>query len=209
MWRRLLAFFIIVLSLMLVKPYLYPQKYLDLYPKQLTAEIIYMKHKLNNGNYQLLRASPLADDPRWISESIPIIDGLGNSSTKIFKIDLIDYFNKSNFKDIYLNVLYYPGLHNVKVYVDNIKTEVNQETFWLRKDNYIDDAGFQDYFHGLKLSGLPDKGMLEVHTTFKGSGVGNWISLISLLLIVSCVVSYIIFDFIKKRRRLTGHLNET
>jgi hypothetical protein len=189
--QKIFAVIIICFSLIFIRPYLFSNMTHPNYPHITTEEDFYNESSLSDGNANYIRIPPPDDDPRWIKEGITLKRAEGLGDEKVFALNLDDYYTSSKEDGVYLNVLYYPGLMDIDVFVNGKTINCDLDTFWVKKsvfNIYINDDA---PFHGLKLSGLPRKGLLEVKTKFIGSRLGNYISLFSILLIILyCLYSY-------------------
>jgi hypothetical protein len=73
---------------------------------------------------------------------------------------------------------------NITAKIDNKLIKPKLSDFWF-KTELLKKSNLEFFgFHALKISNLPSKGLLEVNTKFVGSTTGNYISFISLLLLL-------------------------
>jgi hypothetical protein len=88
--------------------------------------------------------------------------------------------------EVLLDVLYYPGLQEVDVRVDGKPAGVSLGTFWQRRAEipqiFSPEPGA---FHGLRISGAPARGALDVRVRFTGWRWANWTSLLSAVLLAA------------------------
>jgi hypothetical protein len=196
--KKLFGLIIIITSLILVIPYLYPRHPFPEFPLKISSDEIYKKTELIYGLSAYLRIAPPPEDPGWISNDIPIAKSSGNSFKKTFTVDLEHYFTYYKGDEVYLNVLYYPGLQDINVKINNKDYSAGYETYWQKRIGYGDEETKMGDFHGLKITGLPKYGILEVTTEFSGSRLGNRVSVVAIL----GVCLYLLFrHFSLKRKR--------
>jgi hypothetical protein len=195
--KKTFSFVLIISSLIFILPYLTPTSYNKPFPTLLNVNY-FLKSKFlikAIGDYNsYLRIPPVNIDKLDDIKSINLIkyNKSINSSNKTFYINLDSVVYKDK-NELYLDVLYYPGLQEIKSYLNGKIYYPKMGTFWCKRSISSDPNSLMQ-FHGLKLSNLPMHGNLVIEVTFIGSKSGNIISLISLLLIII----YIIFINIKK-----------
>ncbi|MDR2460323.1 MAG: hypothetical protein LBE38_06020 [Deltaproteobacteria bacterium] len=197
--KQTFASVIIISSMILVIPYINQSHVTEILPVKVNSSFIHDQHFLYYGNDGYMRVAPSDNDSSWVSDGTIIIDDIGNSKEKLFTVDLLNYYEMVGKKtDLYLNVLYYPGLMDVQVFVDGIPYNAELKTFW-QKRNYsnTDGKNLIINFHGLLISDLPDKGIIFVTTTFTGSTIGNLISTVSIL----GILIFLLFFYIRKRNK--------
>jgi hypothetical protein len=174
--KKILALIIILMSLIFVRPYLYPKSSfsgeeliasndrLQKFDSLAYADNIYLRIPPENINYIKLDDSQLMK-----AQLIP------NSSNRTFFIELDNIQT-----EYFLDVLYYPGLQKIDLFIDNKPYQASLETFWLYRLNFGYTLGESGGFHGLKISNLPNKGLLKVVVIFNGSTLANYVSVLSI-----------------------------
>jgi hypothetical protein len=185
------ALIIIISSLILVCPYLYPASFVKGFPKFIKEEDITESKMLENINNAYLRVSPnfLSQSlkiPTYTNSEVLTANYVKNSAEHVFIFNLAkrnSVLTKS--RELYFDVLYYPLLMDIEASIDGKPINPGIETFWRSRDGFGDSRqSGNSYFHGLKLTGLPNTGILKVDVKFIGSKIGNWISLLTLLLLL-------------------------
>jgi hypothetical protein len=198
LFQKMFAIIIIVFSLILVIPYLYPNQMYRDYPKQLSDDNLYHNAKLTYNSGEYLRYYSQDDEQKLILRDIPVLDGVGNSGKKVFSIDLKSYFENYNEDGVYLNILYYPGLQDIDITIDGLQYEGKLETYFQSRPDFISTENPDTKFHGLKIKDLPRNGNLLVKTKFTGSHLGNFISVLSMI----SLLIYSVFKLVKNRLNL-------
>jgi hypothetical protein len=206
-----ISLILILSSLILVCPYLFPATFIPEYPKSIQENEVLVLNRLPHGNDNYLRVPPNFSNqplifPPFNPKDVVMASFIKNSAERIFEFDLSDQvsiFGKSG--ELYLDVLYYPLLMDIKSSVDGQLIDPGLETYWRLRPGF-GAGGFGDsshkqigYFHGLKLTGLPNTGKLQVHVNFIGDKIGNWISFITL---ISILIYYILVNFVFKGKLL-------
>jgi hypothetical protein len=171
--KKLLAFVVIVFALSLANPYLYPNGFYRGYPMPVAVESLYENQLMayDTGNY--LRICPETE----LAPPSPVVEAqkmdTANDRTFVAELDK----NKSG--ALVFDVLYYPGLQTVEAEIDGRRFDPVVDTYWFSRKN-VDKP-----FHALRLSGLPDEGLLSVRTRFVGSRPGNMISAVTLIVMAA------------------------
>jgi hypothetical protein len=179
--RTAAAMAVIALSLTLAVPYLYPrpvqQSRLGL---NLYSSIIFERSRLFYGENAYLRVPPAEASAEWTDPGRVSVGWRGKPGDWIFLAELEDYYRVSGGPpgEVLLDVLYYPGLQHIEILADGKPLEVQLGTWWQRRDTvrgaFETETGG---FHGLKITGAPEKGFLKVKVRFTGYSWANWISL--------------------------------
>jgi hypothetical protein len=208
-----LSLILIISSLILVCPYLFPSSFMKNYPKSIQEDEVLALNKLPYDNNNYLRVppnfpgQPLSFPPFNLQEVVAA-SFLKNTAERIFEFDLSDQipiFGKSG--ELCFDVSYYPLLMDIKASIDGQLINPGLETYWRLRPEFVTN-GFGvtsqkqiGYFHGLKLTGLPNTGKLQVHVKFIGDKIGNWTSFIALIFILTF---YILDKLIFKRHSLNN-----
>jgi hypothetical protein len=203
--KKNLSVMLIICSLILVCPYLYPATFSPELPKFINEEDIKDVNGLAIANNNYIRIPPVLASQiiklsPFTSREVVSANLVKNTSDRIFEIDLSDKTSvRGKPGERLLDVLYYPLLMDIEVSIDGQPITPGLETYWRTRAGFgyflDDDDG---YFHGLKITGLPNTGKLHVRVKFVGNKIGNWISLITLVGILYCY--YFRKFYIKKNR---------
>ncbi|MDR1657167.1 MAG: hypothetical protein LBT47_06370 [Deltaproteobacteria bacterium] len=191
--KKNLALVLILASIILVSPYLFPKSVRMGYPKYIHAAQVLEAKTLENGNDSYLRTPPEVMEgaknvPAFEASEIMPATEVRNTADRIFEIELANNkFNMGQYGELFLDVLYYPKLMDIQSTIDGKKFEPILETYWRSREGF-GKVGQVGYFHGLKLSGLPAAGKLTVQVKFVGSKAGNWISLATLIVLLGYAV---------------------
>jgi hypothetical protein len=199
------AFSLSFIALVIVagSPYLYPR--LTNFPDikyMVNSSMILAHSKLSYGEGAYLRVPPpdTAGPEAWTDPQKKTVEWNGRAGDWRFSVDLQSFFLKSDESpgEMLLDVLYYPGLQKIDVTVDGIPVNVVYETYWQKRSTFgpfwEEELGS---FHGLKLIGVPGKGLMEARVRFTGFQWANWISFITLIFLF-LASSYLITRHIKK-----------
>ncbi|MDR2613113.1 MAG: hypothetical protein LBG06_09945 [Deltaproteobacteria bacterium] len=156
-------------------------------PMEVSKARIYREHPtLIYGDNAYFRWPPGADR---IGRDVPAARGGGTSANRVFRIDLSGAPRLPGDPGaVLLDVLWYPGLQEVKARLDGRELTPGLGTFW----QFRPGLGFlptEDWpFHGLILRGLPDSGLLEAEVRFTGMRRANLVSAAALaFLAASCL----------------------
>ncbi|MDR1085037.1 MAG: hypothetical protein LBP22_09320 [Deltaproteobacteria bacterium] len=178
--QKVMALIIILSSLVLVRPYLYPAVSIPGAPMFITSETLQINQTLINSNNTYMRTSPLKDLPYYDEDKLLKSSYMKSSSDRIFEIDLAS--NPLSVPgELCLDVLYYPGLMDIDLTVDGQPVRPEPETFWVKRAHFGTRYNEDGAFHGLKLKNLPEKGSLKVRVRFTGSRMGNLVSALTLI----------------------------
>jgi hypothetical protein len=178
---------VIITSLMLVIPHLKPMTIQPDFPKRMNANDIKNADFSLYGKYNFYKF--LIDLSQFNMDNIQIIlnpTETSNSQHKKFIADLAVLAEDDSYRgNIAFYVLYYPSLMKVTAKIDNIPFTPDADTFWYKTPELEDHEELVNVgVHALRLNNLPAQGILEVETEFTGSPLGNYISLISLALLI-------------------------
>ncbi|MDR1041415.1 MAG: hypothetical protein LBR80_14905 [Deltaproteobacteria bacterium] len=179
--RTAAAMAIIAISVALGVPYVYPkpvqQGRLGL---NLNSSILYDNSRLFDGENAYLRVPPPDGSDDWVAPESVSVRWRGKPGDWTFRADLNEYYSMSGGQpgEVLLDVLYYPGLQDIEIRVDGKPVGAFLDTWWQRRDS-VRGAFYNEIggFHGLKISGAPEKGILEARVRFIGYKWANWISL--------------------------------
>jgi hypothetical protein len=182
-----MSLIIILASLIFIIPYIFPSVFKSSFPKYISDEQVFLSDEVYLSTNLYTRKPPTSLDntatiPLFSYQDIIKAKTVNNSADHIFEIDLerinTQYFNNN---EILLDVLYFPGLMEIKTLLNGSIYHPNIATYWRQGTfNYI-MKGQKYSFHGLKISNLPNKGLLTVHVKFIGYKTCNYISFITLL----------------------------
>lgn len=205
--RYAVSFAIIAMAMIAVLPYLYPKILENQWPKYMVnTKMVYERSKLIYGEDSYLRMPPSESVGIhvWTDPNRKSLNRHRNSKNGYseFQVDLEEYFRSSDHVqgEVLLNILYYPGLQSVDIIIDGKPTKVGLDTFWQKRHTFGPFNEFDpkpEPFHGLKLSGLPNNGFLEVKVRFTGLRWANLISFLSILFILGTIFYIVIFNKIK------------
>jgi hypothetical protein len=175
------------LALALASPYLYPKSFRYASVTRLDAASVVSGPGLEYGDTDYMRPAP-PPGTLWTDPARKALAGAGMPGDKTFKADLAEYRREFGGPEgeVLLDVLYYPGLQEVDVRVDGLPADLELGTWWQRRDavrqNFTSEPGA---FHGLKLTGAPREGSLEVRARFSGFRWANRVSALSLALLMA------------------------
>lgn len=199
--RKISALGLILGSLILVSPYLYPVTFLESYPMFVKENQVNAVKTLAAGNSSYLRIPPnLLDNsvvlPPFKPEESLKAAKIFNSADRLFDIDLE---NKSPSLggpgELHLDVLYYPGLMHIEAEVSGRRIDPIISTYWRSRDLF-GNFGEKGGFHGLKLSDLPDAGHLTVRVQFVGNQPANMVSLMTLV----GLLGFVLLKIVRRRK---------
>jgi hypothetical protein len=168
-------------------PYLYPKGFPDSRVWHLNSNEISGLGFLVSNDTNYMRPPPPVGYS-WIAPGVKPLSASENKPGEVmFKKQLDDY--RQEYGDIegevYLDVLYFPGLQDIQVSVDGHSEELELETYWQRRTSVrMNDSDDPGGFHGLKITGVPSKGLLEVRVRFTGMSWANWASGLSLVFLI-------------------------
>jgi hypothetical protein len=193
--RTTISLILITLSLAVAVPYVYPRVLKDQWVNyNVNSSMIRASQKLIYGEDDYLRVPPRDDagPDVWTDPGRLTVAREGKSGDWRFRVDLAKYYLNSSGPrgEILLDVLFYPSLQQIEIFIDGIPAFANFETYWQQRDSFgpfriKEVAGF----HGLKLTGMPDKGIFEARVRFTGFRWANLTSL-SACLIIFCIAGY-------------------
>jgi hypothetical protein len=187
--KKIISLVIIITSLILVKPYLYPKEFKPFFPYKVNDTFIKQTRGLEyaNVNYLFFNSGEglvLIDDNDLIKPAIK-----KNSSDRTYLIDLNKMAKEEKWENsILLDVLYYPDLQKIDITIDEKKISPIIETFWCKRNGFGHDKGEIGNFHGMKIIGLPDSGLLKVRVRFVGSYFGNLLSITGLIVLLVLIL---------------------
>jgi hypothetical protein len=189
------AFVLAIISFSLVtgSRYIYPSvTKLPWVNYMVNTQMINSRSKLVYGEDAYLRVPPQDDVglEAWTDSERDTVDWTGVPGDWRFFVDLQEYSKISGGPpgEVLLNVLYYPGLQQIDVAIDGKPVLADLDTYWQKR---VDFGPFDENFpvpgsfHGLKLSGLQNAGILEARVRFIGFRWANWTSFITLTIIVA------------------------
>jgi hypothetical protein len=190
---------LICLALALAAPYIYPRSVRSGAEETLDARDIIQTPGLwyNEDNY--LRAAPPEGASGWVEPGRKAVSGQGAADDKIFHADLAEYYRSSGGQpgEALLDILYFPGLQQVEASVMPKRGKAaplggifTLGTYWQRRDAVKNnDVKGPGAFHGLRLTGLPEEGFMEVKVRFVGMRWANAVSLLACSLFFGAAVA--------------------
>ncbi|MDR3280119.1 MAG: hypothetical protein LBT23_06380, partial [Synergistaceae bacterium] len=143
--KKIIGLVVIVFSLTLVTPYLYPdisQSSPDSFPFMFTDEQIYNVDRMSYDAADYLRIPP-AGVPEQDEPAVFARQTSGTPNDKTFSVDLKNYGGPEY---MIFDVLYYPGLQRIAATLDGQVFHPEISTHW-----YKDGGGFN--IHAMKVSG--------------------------------------------------------
>jgi hypothetical protein len=204
---------IIVLSLVLIIPYLYLKQFSNNYPIYKTIDQLKDIKMLNHfpiTGYQFkdpnITPNIVLTDYNFFVTSKQVI----NLHNQIFTAKLDNYSSKDNYMGILdFDIMYYPGLQNITIFIDG-KPIIEPSLSFYKRPYGISHIETNEiyYIYGLRVNNLPKVGIITVQVIFEGSHIGNVISVISLiivsvLLLISIYLEYkntLNIKFLNKKR---------
>ncbi|MDR1079945.1 MAG: hypothetical protein LBQ79_03030, partial [Deltaproteobacteria bacterium] len=181
--RSIAVLALAAVSLAFVAPYLYPLSAPHFTVRNIAWPKIGARGSLDYGENVYMRTPPPEEGPAWTETGIKGLAAAdGRPGDVLFRTDLQRYRSESRVPgdDVLLEVLYFPGLQDVDVRVDGLQADLELGTWWQRRSEMhgylLKDPGA---FHGLRLSGAPSAGTLEVRARFTGYRWANAVSLAS------------------------------
>ncbi|MDR1079946.1 MAG: hypothetical protein LBQ79_03035 [Deltaproteobacteria bacterium] len=183
------------LALVLASPYIYPDggRYSNV--TSMSSNDLLRLSSMDYGEAAFLRRPP--PDVGWTEEDVKVLMRRGTAGDAYFSVDLGEYGAVAGAPpgEVLLDVLHFPGLQDVTVRVDGFPVTVGLDTYWQHRSSVpaLPDesaplppgpggTGPPGAFHGLKITGAPSRGILEVEVEFTGMGWANLVSLSALLL---------------------------
>jgi hypothetical protein len=184
------AMSVIALALALSAPYLNPGAVKGKDGVHVGTAQLYHRSSLTYGEADYLRPPPEPDagPDVWVDIDRMIMGGVGNPGGMRFKVRLEDYYPVSGGPpgEVLLNVLHYPGLQKIEILVDGRPANVGVGTYWQARKSFEGlDLTKRSAFHGIRITGAPSSGLLEIRVRFTGYSWANWTSLFSLVLLVA------------------------
>ncbi|MDR2613085.1 MAG: hypothetical protein LBG06_09795 [Deltaproteobacteria bacterium] len=168
----------------LAGPYLHQQELTPGYPFPVTETLLRDLGVLTYGNDAYFRTPPGPESGEWAPPGLEPVPGRGGAARRLFTADLSRVHRLPD-GGVPLDVLYYPGLQEIKVSVDGSGALFRPETVWQMREGLgflagssfgaLDGPG-PGALHGLVLTGLPDRGLLEAEVRFTGMGWANRVS---------------------------------
>jgi hypothetical protein len=181
------------LALSLSAPYLYPKSFPYSSVESLTSSDITVTPRMEYGETMYLRPAPSENYQEWIAPDRRALPSSGGIPGKFFFCtDLDDYRHVYGGPpgQLILDVLYFPGLQEIQVSVDGVVADVIPDTWWQKRAVVRQDfSDIPGAFHGLRLTGLPEKGLAEIRVTFTGMKWANLVSAASFFLLVLCAAT--------------------
>lgn len=169
--RNAAVFALAAFAAVMAAPYLYPAEFMPGYPKAVSAGQIRDRGALAYGEGAYLRNPPGPEPPGRIQSDSPAVAGGGGSASRRYRADLSTAPRLPG-GEVPLDVLYYPGLQEVEVRVDEREAAHGLATYWQAWEAAGDPDG-EGVFHGLAISGLPRRGTLEAEVRFTGMRAAN------------------------------------
>jgi hypothetical protein len=210
--RNAAALALVALSLALVSPYLYGDQVQGTHAWNLDTGDVYRRGRLDYGDSNYLRVPPPDTDPgAWTDPGRPLANWTGRPGDWSFNVDLARFPEASGGPpgEVLLEVMHYPGLQDIEVLVDGEPYEAEVGTFWQRRSSVRigitrgEEEG-PGAFGGLKLTGLPPAGILEVRVDFTGMFWANGTSVASLSLLAGAGVYLRVLRRRKAQRAFAG-----
>ncbi|MDR2612050.1 MAG: hypothetical protein LBG06_04165 [Deltaproteobacteria bacterium] len=173
-------------ALALAGPYLSPLSHRPPFPLRLTATDLAGQDGLARGEKELLRVPPAPGSPDWVPDTARIVEGRGGPSEWAFRVDLAVAARQAGGGgapppgELLLDFLYYPGLQDIEILIEGRPARPGLGTFWQTRPGPA-DGGEGWPFHGLRITGLPETGLLEVKARFRGYAACNYASLAAAL----------------------------
>ncbi|MDR3153403.1 MAG: hypothetical protein LBW85_03820 [Deltaproteobacteria bacterium] len=196
--RACAALAIICLALVLSSPYLFPRPGTGRSPRTANMGYVLQTAGLDYGEDYFLRPRPQEGSFAWTEPERAALKGAGKPSDMAFRADLGEYYRTSGGPpgEALLDILYYPGLQEVTVKAFSGGAEAGAadgnpafETFWQKREavkGAVEDG--PGAFHGLRITGLPDEGLLEARIKFIGMRWANRVSFASCLLLAVAAI---------------------
>ncbi|MDR2351876.1 MAG: hypothetical protein LBF22_01735 [Deltaproteobacteria bacterium] len=195
--QKIIAFFLILTSLVLVTPYLHPKGHTPEYPKLLNTQRVKNTPGLIYTNNPYLRIPPNYQTdltlPPYQEDEVILPLERKNTSKQTFLLNLNDLGERKN---LLLDILYFPTLQDILVTLDGQEITPDLTTFWRERLNFGLSYDEKGAFHGLQINNPPKQGLLVVTVTFRGSTIGNIVSLITFIVLLG----YSIILYLKPRR---------
>jgi hypothetical protein len=190
--REVAAMALCGLALVLASPYIYPDGTRYSNVTTMSSDDILRLSGMDYGESAYLRHPP--PDAVWSDESVKVLVRRGSSGNARFSVDLDEYGRMAGAPpgEVFLDILYFPGLQDVEITLDGSPAALGLDTYWQRRDSVPAAADsalsgpaggrIPGAFHGLKIVGAPSAGLLGIRVNFRGMGWANLTSLGTLLL---------------------------
>jgi hypothetical protein len=166
-------------------PYLYPalpytsDPRMGDYPSPVSEAWVYAEHPtLSYGDNAYFRWPP---GPDRIGRGVPSAGGGGTAAERAFRTELSRApRHPGDPGAVLLDVLWYPGLQEVRARLDGREFAPECVTFWQIRPGLGFFPADDWAFHGLAIRGLPEGGLLEAEVRFRGMRWANLASVAAL-----------------------------
>ncbi|MDR1313834.1 MAG: hypothetical protein LBQ12_09090 [Deltaproteobacteria bacterium] len=196
--RSVASMALIAFALAMGAPYVYPRTLPDRFSMSMDTGMAYSVSRLAYGQDAFLRVPPAdgALPGLWTDPGRSALGAGGKAGDWRFKANLEEYYRASGGPkgEVLLDVLYYPGLQDIELSIDGKPAALGPGTYWQKREARDRPAPATVFlkrgavsFHGLKVSGAPEKGLFEARVRFVGFRWANLTSAASAALLLGAV----------------------
>ncbi|MDR1313693.1 MAG: hypothetical protein LBQ12_08350 [Deltaproteobacteria bacterium] len=185
--RSVAAMALAAFALAMAAPYVYPKTLKDSKPFSMNSDEIRHRTRLLSGEGAFMRVPPAPEAGGWTDPGRPAVPWSGKAGDWRFTVDLEEWRGSSGGPsgEALLDVLYYPGLQDIELSVDGKPADLVSETYWQKRKSFERPGdAVPGAFHGLKISGLPEKGTFRARVRFTGFVWANRTSAAAILLLL-------------------------